>query len=356
MCRHGRLKSGFRPNEPPPSGRRSIPAGHREIYGRCAARNPCGAVSLSRNPATHQVAAGLLVHMAGKSREDQKKETLLPFPIGQLFQLHGNEIKLHPVCHLSQASVLCITHCMLFFGVCKNAFNGLSPPLVKIPVLWCAAGVIRQVLVILPDMLLHRFDAALGMGTQLSGRTVGAYLRIALVFPVAVPVCSGIFEDLVFRANHAIIEFIIDILPPFVAALHRHGTFADCGKDSAIIKYLLADMGRLVSRICSDAFCFRKGFCYLVIYLIKGCAVVNIAGCYYCFRYKAIFVTGRMGFICKLSLMLSFYEQSAVRVCGALYTVFVFLASFFVSSASSWRCCVASSWAKPTARCHPLHL
>jgi hypothetical protein len=42
-----------------------------------------------------------------KTRE---KKMVLPFPNRQLFQIHGNKLKLHPVRHLSQASVLCITH------------------------------------------------------------------------------------------------------------------------------------------------------------------------------------------------------------------------------------------------------
>ena len=39
---------------------------------------------------------------------------LLPLPIGQFFQIHGSKFKLHPVCHLGQASVLCITHRVLY--------------------------------------------------------------------------------------------------------------------------------------------------------------------------------------------------------------------------------------------------
>ena len=80
---------------------------------------------------------------------------LLPLPTGQLFQVRGSKLKLHPVCHLSWASVLCITHSVFFFGVRKDAFNGLFTLLVKILALRCIAGVVRQVLVILPDMPLY---------------------------------------------------------------------------------------------------------------------------------------------------------------------------------------------------------
>ena len=106
---------------------------------------------------------------------------------------------------------------MLFFGVRKDAFNGLFPLPVKILVLRCIAGVVRQVLVILPDMPLYGLYAVLGMRAKLSGGTIRTNSVVTLVFPVAVPVCGGIFQDLVFRANHTVIEFIIDILPPLVS-------------------------------------------------------------------------------------------------------------------------------------------
>ena len=50
---------------------------------------------------------------------------------------------------------MCITHSVFFFGVRKDAFNGLFTLLVKILALRCIAGVVRQVLVILPDMPLY---------------------------------------------------------------------------------------------------------------------------------------------------------------------------------------------------------
>ena len=80
-----------------------------------------------------------------------------------------------------------------------------------------------------PDMPLYGFYAILGMSAKLSGGTICANLGIAFVFPVAVPVCCRIFEELVFRADHTVIEFVIDILPPLVAALHRLRPLVRCG-------------------------------------------------------------------------------------------------------------------------------
>ena len=124
---------------------------------------------------------------------------------------------------------MCITHSVFFFGVCKDTFNGLFPLLVKALVLRCIACVICQLFVILPDVPLYGFYAVFGVGAKLSCRTLGAKPCITFVFPVAVPVCGGIFEDMVFRADHTVIEFVIDILPLLVATLHRLRPLVRCG-------------------------------------------------------------------------------------------------------------------------------
>ena len=130
---------------------------------------------------------------AEESVENQEMVLVVPPPCCQLFQVHGSKLKLHPVCHLCEASVLCITHCVFFFCICKNTFNRLFAFSVKLLARWRISGVICQFLIVLPDMPLHCFDTVLGMGTQFSGRAVGAFLRIALVFPVSVSVCSAVF-------------------------------------------------------------------------------------------------------------------------------------------------------------------
>ena len=153
----------------------------------------------------------------------------IPFPGGQLFQVHGSKFKLHPVCHLGQASVLCITHGVFFFGIRKDTLNGFLPSLVKLLVFWRVAGVVRQVLVILPDMSLYGLYAILGMCAKRSGGTICADFGITFVFPVAVSVYSGVVKNPVFRANDTVVKRIIDILPPLMAALHRLRALVGCG-------------------------------------------------------------------------------------------------------------------------------
>ena len=69
--------------------------------------------------------------------EKQETKMVIPFPCCQLFQVHGSKLKLHPVCHLGQASVLRITHRVFLFGVRKDPFNGLFTFPVKLLVLRC---------------------------------------------------------------------------------------------------------------------------------------------------------------------------------------------------------------------------
>ena len=52
---------------------------------------------------------------------------------------------------------------------------------------------------------------------------------VAAIFPVTVPVGGTVCQGLVFRADHAVIVFIINILPPLVPAFHRHRTLAGSG-------------------------------------------------------------------------------------------------------------------------------
>ena len=194
------------------------------------------------------------------------------------FQVHGNKLKLHPVRHLSQASVLCITHRVFFLGVREDPFNGFFSALIELCVRRRISGIVRQFLIVLPDMPLHRFDTAPGMRTPFSGRTGRADIRIALVFPYIHPgswCCisrAGIRDISRSRRIH-----------------HRHTSttrvhssrFAGacgCGKDSAIAEHFPADMRRFVCGIGHNGLHLWKIFRYFVVNFIKDHAVMDIAG------------------------------------------------------------------------------
>ena len=170
------------------------------------------------------------------------------------------------------------------------------------------SGIICQFLIFFPDMTLYRLYAILGMGTELSGRAIGADLWVALVFPVSIPVGGAVFQSLVFGTDDAVVKLIIDIFPPLVSTFPCLGTLIGCGENSAIAKYFLANMRRLVSAVGYNRFNLGKALCYLVIYLVKCNTVMYIAGSYHCLQHKTVFVTGSMGFISKLPLVVPLYE------------------------------------------------
>ena len=87
--------------------------------------------SLSKNQSHSSNYSRISFKKEENGSEKRIDKTLLPLPGGQLFQIHGSKLKLHPVRYLGQASVLRITHSVFFFGVCKDAFNRLFTPPVK---------------------------------------------------------------------------------------------------------------------------------------------------------------------------------------------------------------------------------
>ena len=69
-----------------------------------------------------------------KNSKAKRGQQIPPFPCGQFFQVHGSKLKLHPVRHLSQASVLRITHRVFFLGVREDPLNGFLSALVELRV------------------------------------------------------------------------------------------------------------------------------------------------------------------------------------------------------------------------------
>ena len=152
-----------------------------------------------------------------------------PGPIGVFFQVHGSKLKLHPVPYLSQASVSCISHSMLLLGSCKYALNGFLPCLVHPLVDGSVPGIVRKFFVLLPDVPGYYLGKILALGTKVSGRTVATDLWITFILTVTVTVGGAVLQNLKLWAVDAVKMLVIYILPPFVTALHCHGTLVGCG-------------------------------------------------------------------------------------------------------------------------------
>ena len=176
-------------------------------------------LSLSRNPVCTQEQTGSRTYMSEKTAKRNEDNRSLHFHVANFFKFMATNLSFTQFV-TCQASVLCITHRVFFLGVREDPFNGFLSALIELRVRRRISGIVRQLLIVLPDMPLHRFDTVLGMRTPFSGRTGGADIRIALVFPISITVRRAIFQGLVFGTYHAVVEFIIDILPPLVSILH----------------------------------------------------------------------------------------------------------------------------------------
>ena len=194
--------------------------------------------------------------------------TGLPFPGGQFFQIHGSKLKLHPVCHLGQASVLRVTHPVLLFSIGKYTLNLLFSQPVQFSVHRHMPDVLCHFHIVLPDMAQDGFLTLGVFGTHPSGGTGLAKIRPAFVFPVALPVCSGIMQCTVLRADHIVKVFVIHIRPPGMAVLFSFGTGIAGGKNTTALKYTLADPGCFVGAVRYHGFVFGVVPAQFIIWLL----------------------------------------------------------------------------------------
>ena len=89
---------------------------------------------------------------SGKQREKASEKGVLPTPICQLFQVHGSEFKPDPSCNGGQASVVCITHRVFLFRVCKDPFNGFFSLRINLLRTFRFAYLFNQIQILMPDM------------------------------------------------------------------------------------------------------------------------------------------------------------------------------------------------------------
>ena len=89
---------------------------------------------------------------SGKQGEKASEKGVLPTPICQLFQVHGSKFKPGPSCDGGQASVVCITHRVFLFRVCKDPFNGFFALRINLLRTFRFAYLFNQIQILLPDM------------------------------------------------------------------------------------------------------------------------------------------------------------------------------------------------------------
>ena len=175
-----------------------------------------------------------------------------PLPCGQLFQVHGSKFKFHPVRHLDPVSVLRIAHAVLFLCIGKHTLYFLLPRLVDVPVLRCVPDVFRHFHKVLPDVAGNSFLTLGALRTHGFCRTVLAQIRLALVLTVAVPVCCGIVQGPVFRANHIVIEFIVNVGVPGLISVFGFRVRVGRGQNTPTLKNSFADPRCFVGAVANN--------------------------------------------------------------------------------------------------------
>ena len=130
---------------------------------------------------------------------------LFHFRAAGFLQIHGSKFKIHPVCCLSQASVLCVAHTVLCLRIGKHTLNLLFSQPVQLFVPHHVPDVLRHLHIVLPDMAQDCFLALGIFSTHPSGGTAFAKIGPALAFPV----CGGIMQRTILRADHIIRVFVI---------------------------------------------------------------------------------------------------------------------------------------------------
>ena len=223
----------------------------------------------------------------------------IPFPGGQFFQIHGSKFKLHPVCYLSQASVLRVTHTVLLLRIGEHTLNLLFSQTVQLFVYRHMADMLRHLHIVLPNMAQDCFLTLGIFSTHSSAGTAFAKIGPAFVFPITVPVCGGIMQRTVLRADHIIKVFVIHIRPPGMAVLFAFGTGITSGKNAAALEDSLADPGRFVGAVCYNGFVFGVVSAQFIIQRIKRDTVVDIAGSDVNTKNKIVFVAGGVCFVSK---------------------------------------------------------
>ena len=178
---------------------------------------------------------------------------------------------------------------------------------------------LRHLHIVLPDMAHHRFLAPGAFGTYPSGRTAFAKISPAFVFPVALPVCGGIMQRTVLRADHIIKVLVIHIHPPGMAVLFGLGTGIASGKNVAAPEDPFANPRRFVGAVRHHGFVLGVVSAHFIIQRIKGYAVVDIAGSDVNTKNKIVLVAGRVRLVGKALFVFPLVEHAAFRVGGGYH-------------------------------------
>ena len=132
------------------------------------------------------------------------KNGVLPTPLGQFFQIHGSKFEPDPSSDCGQASVMCITHRVFLFRICKDTFDGLFPLGVDRLAQVGLSDALYDIQVSLPDVGREYLLPFLICLTVRSGWAADTVFWGATVGPFSFPVCCGMAKFLAAGAGEHI--------------------------------------------------------------------------------------------------------------------------------------------------------
>ena len=117
---------------------------------------------------------------------------VIPTPICQCFQIHGSIFKPDPSCNCGQTSVVCISHRVLFFCVCKDPLNGFFALCINFLRTLRLSNLFYQIQIFLPNVGCEYLLPFFIGSASCSAGAVSAFLRSASVCPFSIPVSGSV--------------------------------------------------------------------------------------------------------------------------------------------------------------------
>lgn len=146
-----------------------------------------------------------------KTHKTQRRRGL-PAPAGELFEAHGSEFEPNPSIDPGQASYMRISSAALLFHIAENALDGFLAPGVNFLALGRVAQVLGAFEIVGPNVAGDHFRAIFAFGAFRAHCAICTNICTAFVFAVAVAVGGAVAQNLVCRADVAVVIFVVNVL------------------------------------------------------------------------------------------------------------------------------------------------
>ena len=227
---------------------------------------------------------------------------------GEFFEVHGSKFKPAPFADLRKVSDEGVAHPMLLFRSSETPLDRFFSLVIELSHPDRVPDILDKLHVIHPDMFQDSFLMPFALCAFRKTWAFFAYLRAALKFLVPLTIRCRIFQNLIFRADHAIINILI--WPEI--AIFAIWTLVRKNRSALAFEDFASDCRRFVARIHHNIFDLWKFFDQAVIIQLKNHAVMDISGCYLDIENVAVFVASRVCFIRKLLFVFAFVENGFI--------------------------------------------